>query len=161
MGYQLGQYLNQAIQGSNMLGIRFRQRNFAVPDTSALAWKGIHEHTSYMAIHIRKFLGLEWNEGLELSIEDNRLVAKNGDLSALKGKDVILPFIYANKSSLKLYGQVANIICNFAKANTATGIFITRIMPTMDGKNPDTLSQDEFVPIISPWFGMEIPSLGY
>lgn len=161
MGYQLGQYLNQAIQDSSLLGIRLRQCNCVVPNTEELAWRGIHEHTSHMAIHIRKFLGLELDNGLDLAIEDNHLVAKKGQLSELKGKDVILPFIYANVDSIKLYGQVANIICNFAKANTVTGIFITRLMPTMDGRNPNSLAQDEYVPIISPYFGMEIPPIGY
>ena len=161
MGYQLGQYLNQAIQNSTMLRVRLIQKNFVVPDTSALAWNGIHEHTNHMAIHIRKFLGLEWNSGPKLEIENNHLIANKGSLSDLKGKDVILPFIYANKDSIKFYGQLANIICNFAKANTATGIFITRIMPTMDGRNPNSLAQNEYVPIISPYFGMEIPPLGY
>lgn len=161
MGFQLGQYLSQAIQNSSMLRICLNQRNFVVPDTSDLAWDGIHEHTHHMAIHIRNFLGLKWDSGPKLGIEDNHLVAKEGSLSDLKGKDVILPFIYANNSSINLYGQIANIICNFANANTANGIFITRIMPTMDGKEPNSLAQYEYVPIISPFFGMEIPPLGY
>ncbi len=161
MGYQLGQYLSQAIQDDMMLGIRLSQDNFVVPDTSNLAWRGIQEHTSYMVNHIRHFLGLDVLAGPELAIEEKHLVVKNGKLSDLKGKDVILPFIYANSDSIKLYGQIANVICNFAKANTASGIFITRIMPTMDGRNPKSLSQEEYVPIISPYFGMEIPPMGY
>ena len=161
MGYQLGQYLSQAMQDDMMLRVRLSQENFVVPDTSDLAWRGIQEHTSYMVHHIRNFLGLNVLDGPKLAIEEKHLVVKNGKLSDLKGKDVILPFIYANNDSIKLYGQVANIICNFAKANTASGIFITRIMPTMDGRNPKTLSQDEYVPIISPYFGMEIPPMGY
>lgn len=161
MGYQLGQYLSQAIQDDMMLGIRLNQENYIVPDTTNLAWKGIREHTSYMVNHIRHFLGLDVIDGPELVIKENHLAVKNGKLSDLKGKDVILPFIYANSDSVKLYGQIANIICNFAKANTTSGIFITRIMPTMDGRNPKSLSQDEYVPIISPYFGMEIPPMGY
>ena len=161
MGYQLGQYLNSAIQKNSMLGTRLRRRKIAVPDTSEMAWNGIHEHTMFMTTHLRKFFGLDPISGVKLAIENNQLVAAEGKLTDLKGKDVFLPFIYANDDSIKLYGQVANILIKVAQADTVTGIFITRIMPTMDGRNPNSLSQDELVPIISPFFGMEIPSLGY
>lgn len=161
MGYQLGQYLNSAIQNNSMLGIRLRRRRIAIPDTSEIAWNGIHEHTMHMATHLRKFFRLEPLSGVKLAIENNQLVAKEGKLMDLKGKDVFLPFIYANKDSIKLYGQVANILIKVAQADTVTGLFITRIMPTMDGRNPSSLARDEYVPIISPFFGMEIPPLGY
>jgi hypothetical protein len=160
-GYQLGQYLNQALQDDIMFGTILGQQNFVIPDTSNIAWRGIREHTSYMVRHIRRFWGLNTNDGPILDIKENHLILSNGNLLDLKGKDVILPFIYANSDSIKFYGQIANIICNYAKANTASGIFITRIMPTMDGRNPKSLSQEEYVPIISPYFGMEIPPMGY
>lgn len=161
MGYQLGQYLNSAIQNNSMLGIRLRRGKIAIPDTSEIAWNGIHEHTMHMTTHLRKFFGLDPLSGVKLAIENNQLVAQEGKLMDLKGKDVFLPFIYANKDSINLYGQVANILIKAAQADTVTGLFITRIMPTMDGRNPNSLAQDEYVPILSPFFGMEIPPLGY
>ena len=51
----------------------------------------------------------------------------------IKGKDVVLPFIWANKRSLEFYGNLAKSLADNG-ANTVVGIFVTRIVPTIDGK---------------------------
>ena len=51
----------------------------------------------------------------------------------IKGKDVVLPFIWANKRSLDFYGNFAKSLADNG-ANTVVGIFATRIVPTIDGK---------------------------
>lgn len=51
----------------------------------------------------------------------------------IKGKDVVLPFIWANKRSLDFFGNFAKSLADNG-ANTVVGIFATRIVPTIDGK---------------------------
>ena len=58
------------------------------------------------------------------------------DGSTIKGKDVILPFSWANRRSLNNYGYLAKK-CADNGANTVVGIFASRLAPTTDGREPD------------------------
>ena len=74
------------------------------------------------------------------------------DANVIKGKDVVLPFIWANRETLKLFGELAKRCCDNG-ANTVVGIFAARQVPTMDGREAARIPQ-EYEPIsFGPRFG--------
>ena len=66
------------------------------------------------------------------------------DANVIKGKDVVLPFIWANREKIKLFGELAKKCCDNG-ANTVVGIFASRQVPTMDGREA-TMIPSEYEP---------------
>lgn len=58
----------------------------------------------------------------------------------IKGKDVIIPQIVATRDTLDLFKKVAKFVCKNG-ANSAIGVFITRLKPAIDGREPKNISE--------------------
>ena len=67
------------------------------------------------------------------------------NIDPIKGKDVILAFRWANKWSLDAYGQLARL-CALGCANTVFGFFLSRIAPTLDGKESNSAIPKKYQP---------------
>ena len=80
------------------------------------------------------------------------------DSSTIKGKDVILPFSWATSQTLGTYGYLAKK-CIDNGANTVVGIFASRLVPTMDGREPKGVPP-EYRPLpFSPSWTFRLPPL--
>lgn len=74
------------------------------------------------------------------------------DANVIKGKDVVLPFIWANREKLKLFGELAKKCCDNG-ANTVLGIFASRQVPTMDGREATKIPPEYEPQSFGPRFG--------
>jgi len=71
------------------------------------------------------------------------------DWTLLKDKDVIIPFILGTQSSIRLFARIASEVCGSHKASCAVALFITRIKPSLDGKEPKIVEREDLIPVIS------------
>ena len=78
----------------------------------------------------------------------------------IKGKDVVIPQVIASRYTLELFKKVAAFICKNG-ANSVIGVFITRIKPAADGREPKKISEKYTLQPLGPRFlgGFGIPCL--
>ena len=116
------------------------------------------------SIESREFYDLHWltnmlNGFLEKSSFGNEIFeVKDGVLSInkerTKGKDVVMPFIWATNKMLKSYGELSKK-CIDNGANTVVGIFISRQVPSMDGREPVKIPHEYEIPPLGQFgFGL-------
>ena len=154
-GSDPGDSLCHAINNDQDL-VNILRRNPIVADTQECVegWDEEHDCLSLeysqiqdMAVRLSVFLG----QGALLK---NIFKQEKGEIKIdpklIKGKDVVLPFVWANRERLKLYGKLAKM-CVDNGANTVLGIFISRQVPTMDGREAAKIPMD-FEPDLSPRF---------
>lgn len=144
-----GETLCHAINNDQDL-VNILQRNPIVANTQECVdgWDEEHDCLSLeysqmqdMAVRLNVFL----DQGpicCEVFVKEGNGLSINSDF--IKGKDVVLPFVWANKANLKLYGELAKK-CVDNGANTVVGIFASRQVPTMDGREVMKIPQD-YVP---------------
>lgn len=101
-----------------------------------------------MAVRLNVFLG-QGPISREVFKKDGDNILINTNI--IKGKDVVLPFVWANNENLKLFGKLAKR-CADSGANTVVGIFASRQVPTMDGREASKIPL-ESEPNFSPSFG--------
>lgn len=94
-------------------------------------FKETHWHLREMETHLRHFMQLPLFPEKDVFTHDDNKVVFNKEV--YKGKDVIIPFIYATTQTLDIFGRYAKKLAD-SGANTVIGIFATRIVPTVDGK---------------------------
>lgn len=99
-----------------------------------------------METHLRHFMQLPLFSEKEVFTHDENKVVFNHEI--YKGKDVIIPFIYATTQTLEIFGRYAKKLAD-SGANTVIGIFATRIVPTIDGRE-GRVSSDYQVRSFSP-----------
>ena len=138
-----GDNLSHAIINDDDLLI-ILQRNPVVANTEVCikSWDSIHdcltkEYSAIrgMTVRLNIFLGKGPIRSIFFKKEKEQLII---DETIVKGKDVVLPFIWANKKNLKMYGDLAKK-CIDNGANTVVGIFASRLVPTMDGREVVTI----------------------
>lgn len=80
------------------------------------------------------------------------------DPSKVKGKDVVIPQIIATRQTIELFKKIAMFVCKNG-AKSAIGLFITRIKPTMDGREPQKVDDKYAIQPLGPRFlgGLGIP----
>ena len=152
-----GESISHAINNDEEL-LNILQRNPIVANTQECveAWDEEHDCLTLeysqiqdMAVRLSVFL----DQG---PILDDVFKNKKGevviDSDTVKGKDVVLPFIWANKKNLKLYGDLAKKCCD-SGANTVVGIFAARQIPTMDGRDAAQVPKEYEPRSFSPGFG--------
>ena len=153
-----GESISHAINNDDEL-VNILQRNPIVANTQECVngWDAEHdcetyEHSQlyYMTTRLNVFLGQGTICREVLKKEGNKLLI-NSDV--IKGKDVVLPFIWANKKNLKLYGELAKRCCE-AGANTVVGIFAARQVPSMDGREAAQVPKEYEPRSFSPRFGI-------
>lgn len=151
-----GNNLLEAINNEDEL-VNILQRNPIVANTAEFfeAWDSerdclAREH--YFLKEMENILDVFLEQGLG----NGRVFKKEGeamsvDNSIIKGKDVVLPFIWANCNNLDLYGKLAKK-CIDNGANTVVGIFASRQVPSLDGREAETIPleyEPNFTPILS------------
>lgn len=109
----------------------------------------IEEVNDLRLIYLEGHLGQFLETGRSVSVFTKNNNSYIADTSIVSGKDVIIPFIYATNSSLRLYGELAYAAIK-AGANTVIGIFATRIMPTIDGRECKSIPSEYEVHQFAP-----------
>ena len=103
-------------------------------------------------IFMEGFMGKFLGTGCSVQIFKKLNGTYVADSSKVRDKDIVLPFIYATNKTLQIYANLANAAIK-AGANTVTGIFATRIKPTIDGREcksiPREMEVHEFTPRMS------------
>ena len=144
-----GENISNAINNNDDL-VNILERNPIVANTEECVefWDSAHGCQSKEYSHIRDlaqrlsvFLGQGFALSKILKSEGGNLII---DPNLIKGKDVVLPFIWANKEKLKLFGELAKR-CIDNGANTVVGIFASRQVPSMDGREASQIPS-EFEP---------------
>jgi len=147
-GYQLGVKFVNAL--NNYTPLANYMRNPIVLNTEEALPIEMYSDTFNLTHFLCSALQQEHHKIISTSNSSN---SSNQELSVkaslLAGRDVIIPFVYAEPASLRTYYHLANAVCHLFKANTAYGFFITRIKPSMDGKMPTTIEDEYKVPTIS------------
>lgn len=94
----------------------------------------------------------------EIEREGKKYIRINPAL--IKDKDVIIPQIFANQMTLNLFKRVSKFICKNG-AKSVIGLFITRIKPTADGREPKQVSSKYAIQPLGPRFfgGLGIPCI--
>ncbi len=105
-----------------------------------------------METMLRNFLGLN-------IFDDSKIIEANGnqfriDVDRVKSKDVVIPLLYASNKNLNVFGHLAKKISDLG-ANTVVGIFATRVVPTLDGKE-GVVDEKNQVASFSPRFTIGI-----
>ena len=152
----LVKHLNNAFKKSHEIFIRARRGNLYVMDTSMFIDEYFENESGFflnkeygntknLVKVIRAIIGTDYSsvEEPDLEFDNDTIIGSEEDLSVIKGKDIILPFIYAEDESILNFAKMAASLCKDGRANTVTGFFVTRIMPSMDGKYPNFLSKEE------------------
>ena len=145
-----GENISHAINNDDDL-VNILQRNPIIANTQECvdAWDEEHDCLTLeysriqdMTTRLSVFLG----QGpilTDIFKKDKGALEINTDV--IKGKDVVLPFIWANRDKLKLFGELAKKCCDNG-ANTVVGIFAARQVPTMDGREAARIPR-EYEPI--------------
>lgn len=138
-----GENISHAINNNNDL-LNILQRNPVVANTEECveSWDSKHDCLSKEYSAIRE-MTVRLNVFLEqgpmcsdvFTNKEGKLII---DANIIKEKDVVLPFIWANKKNLKMYGDLAKKCIDYG-ANTVVGIFASRLIPTMDGREVATI----------------------
>lgn len=111
-------------------------------------------HTNWnlkeMETMLRHFLNLN-------IFEDTKVIEPNGNqfrinVDSIQSKDVVIPLLYASNDNLQIFGHLAKKIAELG-ANTVVGIFATRVVPTLDGKQ-GVVNEENQVASFSPRFGI-------
>jgi len=123
-----GECLSKAINEERSLVNYFR--NPFVANTHEI-FNDIDWEIMEMETHLRHFLDIEMFPQKNVFTNNNGMITLNKE--TYLGKDIILPFIYATNKTLEVFGKFAKKIADTG-ANTVVGIFATRIVPTLDGK---------------------------
>lgn len=133
-----GENISNAINNNDDL-VNLLQRNPLVANTEVCVenWDSAFK-TSDMAVRLNVFLGQGPICDKLFKKEGDQLVI---DASLIKGKDVVLPFIWANKKNLKLFGELSKK-CVDNGANTVVGIFASRQVPTLDGRESANIPKE-------------------
>ena len=102
-----------------------------------------------MQNHLENFMELPHVD--IVSFQGNQV---NYNWNLIRDKDVIIPFVIGSQESIKKYAEIASAICVKSKASCAIGIFITRIKPSLDGRDPQIIDLKDQIPVIfeSPLF---------
>lgn len=90
--------------------------------------------------------------------KDNGTEVIRIDPEKVKGKDIIIPQIIATRQTIDLFKKIAMFVCKNG-ANSAVGLFITRIKPTIDGREPQRIDDKYAIQPLGPRFlgGLGIP----
>lgn len=105
------------------------------------------------------FFGVPFTEGVFEHIEKEdgkKYIRIKPEL--IKGKDVIIPQIIATRQTIDIFKRIAMFVCKNG-ANSAIGLFITRIKPTADGIEPKKVADKYGIQPLGPRFfgGLGIP----
>ena len=140
--YELGKFLNHALNSSKDIQSLIREP--IVLNTKDLMDISEYGFLSAMQNHLENFMELPHVDIAK--VEDNMVIY---DWSLLSEKDVIIPFIIGSQSNLNKFARIASEICGKDKATCAVGVFITRIKPSLDGRDPQIIDNKEQIPVIS------------
>ena len=152
-----GEDLCHAINGVNDL-VNVLERNPIVANTQECVngWDEEHDCLSLeygqlndMTTRLNVFLG-QGPICHEVFKKESGKLLINSEI--IKGKDVVLSFIWANNENLKLFGNLAKR-CIDNGANTVVGIFASRQVPTMDGREAAGIPRN-CEPNLSPRLGI-------
>ncbi len=142
-----GEHIAKAINACNNLVNILRTP--CVINTSSM-FSTINWNLEEMETRLRHFIGQNLFEKI--------IEPKNGqykiNTELIKSKDVIIPLLYASNTNLQVFGQLAKKLCELG-AKTVVGIFATRVVPTLDGKE-GTVPEDKQVASFSPRFGINL-----
>lgn len=138
-----GENISHAINNNNDI-LNILQRNPVVANTEECveSWDSVHDCLSKdyndireMTVRLNVFLGQGPICFNVFTKEKGRLII---DPNTIKGKDVVLPFIWANNKYLTMFGDMAKR-CIDNGANTVVGVFASRQVPTMDGREASNI----------------------
>lgn len=141
-----GIHLCKAINESDLVNIL---RNPVVANTSDM-YSEMNWNLKEMETCLRNFCNISIFPEKEIITREGNNIKINKE--TIKGKDVIIPIIYATNQNMFLFSKLADQICKLG-ANTAVGIFATRVMPSIDGNEGKIQSGFE-VASFSPRFGI-------
>lgn len=139
-----GENISHAINNNDDL-LNILQRNPIIANTEECVecWDSVHDCLSKeyndireMTVRLNVFLG-QGPICYEVIKKEGEKVVIDGNI--IKGKDIVLPFIWANNRFLKIFGELAKK-CIDNGANTVVGIFASRQVPTMDGREASIIS---------------------
>lgn len=121
-------------------------------------WHNYRNFLNYLH-HMGNFFGCGLTSEVFMHIEKkdgSKVVRINPNL--IKGKDVVIPQIIASQFTLELFKRVAAFICKNG-ANSVIGVFITRVKPTVDGREPQSINEKYTLQPLGPRFfgGLGIP----
>lgn len=121
----------------------------------------LHNYSNFLNYlhHMGHFFGTDLTNDVFKQIEKNdgsKAIRINPQF--VKGKDVVIPQIIASRYTLELFKKVAAFICKNG-ANCVIGVFITRVKPTADGREPQNISDKYTLQPLGPRFfgGLGIP----
>lgn len=145
--YSLGEMLNHAINSSDDMHSLLREP--IVLNTKDIMDIREYGYLAAMQSHLENFMELPHVD--IVNVQGNQ-IKYNWDL--IRDKDVIIPFVIGSQESIKKYAEIASAICGKSKASCAIGIFITRIKPSLDGRDPKIIDLKDQIPVISesPFF---------
>lgn len=81
---------------------------------------------------------------------DNNSISVKGDCD-LRGKDVIVPFLVCNQNTLKLLLEAGKAVMS-SGARTVIGLFVTRSVPSKDGREISHLPGNNKIQSFAPRF---------
>ena len=152
-----GENISHAINNNNeLLNILQRDPIIANTEECVESWDSVHDCRSKDYNDIRE-MTVRLNVFMEQGpICPNVFSREKGKLiinpNTIQGKDVVLPFIWADKKFLTMYGNLAKR-CIDNGANTVVGIFASRQVPTMDGREASSIPQKYRPVSFGPRFG--------
>ena len=146
-GYQLGGKLIQALN-NNASFINY-MRNPIVLNTEEAVPIGFSADVAGLSHCLSRALQQEHHKIMTLTSQSEGSKTYSFNASLLAGKDVIIPFVIAEPGTLRLYYHLADAVCHRYKANTAYGVFVTRIKPSLDGKMPSAFEEEYIIPPIT------------
>ena len=140
--YELGCLLNHAI--NNSLDMCSLLREPIVLNTKDILDYEFSSYLSALQNHLENFMELPH---VDVAWKENETIHYNW--SQLRNKDVVIPFILGTQKSINVFARIASEICGEDKASCAVGLFITRIKPSLDGKETKIFETADQIPIIS------------
>ena len=145
--YSLGEMLNHAINTSDDMHSLLREP--IVLNTKDIMDVREYGYLSAMQNHLENFMELP--HVAIVNVHGNQI---EYDWDLIRDKDVIIPFVIGSQESIKKYAEIASEICGKSKASCAIGLFITRIKPSLDGREPKIVDPKDQIPVISesPFF---------
>lgn len=145
--YALGEILNRAINSSKDMHSLLREP--IVLNTKDFLDVREYGFLSALQNHLENFMELPH---IDIAKINGKIIEY--DWKLLRDKDVIVPFVIGSQDNINKFAQIAKSICGKTKASCAVGLFITRVKPSLDGKEPKIIDPKDQIPVISesPFF---------
>lgn len=111
----------------------------------------------YLETSLKNFMGNDIFSDTSLKYNDrNGIFVTNKE--TIKSKDVVIPYLICNQKSLQTLAKAAKVIMECG-ANCVALLFVTRLVPSKDGKEVPNLSEGHAIASFAPRFGVNLGNI--